>query len=149
MFSFKLSEVTESSFSPIDPGQYKVQIEDVEEKSTLKGGVSWSFKMKVIDSQRKFFLNYNVENSNKVAEGIARGEVLEIAKAMGLSKDDVSIDSMRTNDIFSITLEQRPVGDKIYYSAKNWKKVGPTMSEAKKMVADTFKEPAKKVPWKT
>jgi hypothetical protein len=97
-------------------------MDTVEEKQTLAGGVSWNLKMKIISDKftgRTFFLSYNVENANKTTQDIARREIAQIAELVGAG-DDISIESIKTNAIFTITLEQRPVGDKVYYNAKSW-----------------------------
>jgi len=120
-FSFKKSElpVQDNVYAPIAPGVYEVQMETVEEKATLSGGISWSFKMKIPATGRTFFLNYNVENANSTTQEIARRDIAEIATLIGVD-DDISLDTIKTNKKFSIVLEQRPVGDKVYYNAKKW-----------------------------
>lgn len=148
--TFKASEVPAQSneYAPITPGQYNVQMDEVQEKETLSGGVSWSLKMKIVGPEsigRTFFLNYNVENSNAKTQEIARREIAEIAALVG-AKDDISIETIKTNKVFSITLEQRPVGDKIYYNAKSWKLANEAASIKKVQDALPTTKTSKK-PW--
>lgn len=130
-FSFKKSElpVQDNVYAPIAPGVYEVQMEAVEEKATLSGGISWSFKMKIPATGRTFFLNYNVENANSITQEIARRDIAEIATLIGAG-DDISLDTIKTNKRFSIVLEQRPVGDKVYYNAKKWALASPSQITA-------------------
>jgi hypothetical protein len=143
---FKASEVPAGNdYAPITPGVYNVQMDTVEEKQTLAGGVSWNLKMKIVSEAfkgRTFFLSYNVENANKTTQDIARREIAQIAELVGAS-DDISIESIKTNSVFSITLEQRPVGDKVYYNAKNW----ALTETVKKSVATAPSTTTKAKPW--
>jgi hypothetical protein len=164
-FSFK-PVVAESDgvYSPIAPGIYDVQFDTLEEKPTVTGGIQWSAKMKIVGSGRTFFLQWNVENASEVAKRIAREQLTQIATLIGV-QNDISIESIRTNKIFTITLEQRVVGEKTYYQTKGpWKlaqavnksfnipsaKAAPTLDEAVKMAEKAFSvsAPAKKAqPW--
>jgi len=118
MFSFDLDEVeVKNEFSPIVPGFYEVQFESIEESKTLNDEVKWSAKLKIINSGRTFFLNWNVGHSSVKARSFAQSEVKKIADALKLT-GKVSIDDLRTNAIFKIQLEQSPYNDKMYYTTK-------------------------------
>lgn len=125
--TFKKSEVPAGQdYAPINPGLYDVQMDSVEEKQTLSGGVSWNLKMKIVSEAfkgRTFFLSYNVENANSTTQDIARREIAEIATLVGAG-DDISIETIKTNKVFTIVLEQRvnPSNpDKVFYNSKSWK----------------------------
>jgi hypothetical protein len=121
-FTFK-KELSQSTgeYAPIAPGVYTVQFESLEEKPTLAGGEQWSAKMKIPATNRTFFLNWNVVHENPTVQTIAREQISQIADLLGVG-DDISIESIKTNKQFVITLEQRPVGDKTYYQVKGkWK----------------------------
>lgn len=125
-FSFKLSELPEqqNNYEPIPPGEYSVQMESVEEKQTASGeGVMWNLKMKIVSDKykgRTFFLSYNVENKNNQTQEIARREIGNIARLIGVSSDDISLETIKSNKILTAQLDQRPVGDKVYYNVKKW-----------------------------
>lgn len=147
-FSFKKEVSTQTNdFAPIAPGVYTVQFDSLEEKPTQSGGVSWNAKMKIPSTGRTFFLSWNVENASEVAQRIAREQLSQIADLLGVG-DDISIDSIKTNKQFVITLEQRVYGDKTYYQTKGaWKLAETSLNDAVKMVTKAFEAPKKKNPW--
>lgn len=148
-FSFK-KEVSQQTndYAPIAPGVYTVQFDTLEEKPTQAGGVQWSAKMKILATGRTFFLSWNVENKSEVAQRIAREQISQIADLLGVG-DDISIDSIKTNTAFEITLEQRVVGDKTYYQTKGAWKLAPTNIAAgvKKVQDALLASPKKATPW--
>lgn len=150
-FSFKpvVSEQT-TEFAPIAPGEYQVQFAELEEKPTQSGGVQWSAKMKIPATNRTFFLSWNVENASEVAQRIAREQISQIASLLGV-QDDISIESIKTNKLFTVVLEQRPYNDKVYYQTKGpWKLADILNVSAVKKVQDKLALPVaekKKNPW--
>ena len=151
-FSFKKElGINDGVYEALKPGLYDVQFDTLEEKPTQTGGIQWSAKMKIVGSGRTFFLSWNVENQSEVAQRIAREQISQIANLLGVG-DDISIESIKTNKIFTITLEQRVVGDKTYYQTKGpWKlaqAANKSLAEGAKMVEKAFTAPvAKKTPW--
>lgn len=152
-FSFKKVAAEDQSYAPIAPGFYDVQFASLEEKTTQAGGVSWNGKMKIAGSNRTFFLSWNVENSSETAQRIAREQISQIADLLGVG-EDISIPALSTNTIFNIQLEQRVVGDKVFYQTKGAWKLGKTneieaaVNKAEKALG-IFTPPAskKKNPW--
>ena len=152
-FSFK-KEVSENDgvYAPIVPGVYDVQFDTLEESSTQTGGVKWSAKMKIVGSGRTFFLNWNVESSSETAQRIAREQITQIANLLGVPSDLIDLESIKTNKVFTVTLEQRPYNDKIYYQTKGpWKLAQPSPGLSKgvaNVVSALGLAPAKKAnPW--
>ncbi|MEY3787128.1 MAG: hypothetical protein RIQ94_182 [Pseudomonadota bacterium] len=149
-FSFKKVAVEDQAYAPILPGHYNVKFETLEEKATLSGGIAWNAKMKIEGSNRTFFLSWNVENASEVAQRIAREQISQIAELLGVG-NDISIESIKTNTVFNVLLEQRVVGDKTYYQTKGAWKLGETSSieKAVEMAEKAFGiAPAKKkAPW--
>jgi hypothetical protein len=122
-FSFK-KEVSENDgvYAPIPNGTYTVIFDSLDEGVTQKGGIAWNAKMKIVSNNRTFFLNWNVENANEVAQRIAREQITQIANLLGVPSDLIDLESIKTNKLFVVNLEQRSVGDKVYYQTKGpWK----------------------------
>jgi hypothetical protein len=160
-FSFNKSEAlanaTDGEFAPIAPGVYTVQFQDLKEKETQSGGVQWSALIKITAGAkfvgRTFWINWNVVNQSEKAQEIARREIARIADLIGIG-DDISIETMKTNAHFEITLEAAPeYMGKPQYNVKNWKLAGKaevpknfvTAASAK---AEVTKTAAKKAqPW--
>lgn len=157
-FSFKKEvSVQTDDFAPIAPGVYDVQFDTLEEKSTSKGGVMWQAKMKIVGSGRTFFLTWNVECASEVAQRIAREQITQIANVLGVPSDLIDLESIKTNKIFTVTLEQRPVDDKVFYQTKGpWKlaqTVNKSLDAGVKMAAKTLgvvaSSGSKAKPWAT
>ena len=155
VFSTKDLPADEGTYTVITPGQYDVQMEAVEEKTTLSGGESWSLKMKIVSDQfkgRTFFLNYNVTNASEKTQQIARREVAQIASLIGVT-DDISINSIKTNKVFTITLENRANpsdSSKVFYNARSWKlknEVAGIKAVQDKLLGSSPTTTAPKKPW--
>lgn len=146
-FSFKKEEGTNDGvYAPIAPGVYDVQFDTLEEKATAKGGVAWNAKMKIVGSGRTFFLSWNVENASEVAQRIAREQITQIANEIGVSSDDISIESIKTNKLFTVTLEQRVFEDKTFYQTKGPWKLAQAAQKSLNMPTTPATE-KKKNPW--
>lgn len=144
-FSFNTEEVTVSNeFAPIAPGIYNVKFETIEEALTKNNEVKWSAKMKIVDSGRTFFLNWNVGHTSEKARNFAMSEVKGILEAMGVS-GVVNINSLRTNATFSVQLEQSPFNDKVYYQTKGPWKLAEAASAPVKATVPTAEK--RKNPW--
>ena len=154
-FSFR-KEVSENDgvYAPIPNGTYTVQFDSLEEVVTQKGGIAWNAKMKIVSNNRTFFLNWNVENESLIAQSIARERITQIANLLGVPSDLIDLESIKTNKLFVVNLEQRPSGDKIYYQTKGpWKLAvsnvpTPALSAGMDKVNAILGAPAKKKsPW--
>jgi hypothetical protein len=151
-FSFK-KEVSENDgvYAPIIPGVYNVQFDTLEEVETQTGGFKWSAKMKIVGSGRTFFLNWNVKNASESAQRIAREQITQIANLLNVPSELIDLESIKTNKIFTVTLEQRPYNDKVYYQTKGpWKLADSLNASAIKNVQDKLALPIsekKKNPW--
>lgn len=149
--SFKKSEalenVTSGEFAPIAPGVYNVKFDDLKERPTQSGGVQWSAMLKIVDGAkfvgRTFWVNWNVVNANDKAQEIARREIAQIADLMGIG-DDISIETMRTNKVFTIQLDVGDYLGKPDYKPKNWKLAGEAVGVA--APAKTFTTTVKAAP---
>lgn len=158
-FSFKASEVAPSEnndFSPITAGQYTVQFQDIQEKETKSGGLQWSALLKITGGAkfvgRTFWINWNVVNSSEKAQEIARREIAQIAAMIGTG-DDISIETLRTNAHFDITLDVGEYLGKPQYNVKKWalhSEAAKTPNFVTKTTAPAAKPAApaaKKQPW--
>jgi hypothetical protein len=149
-FSFKKEIAVQNEYAPIAPGVYTVQFESLEEKVPPYGGIQWSAKMKILGTGRIFFLSWNVEHANEIVQRIARNQISQIAELLGTA-EDISINTIKTNKHFIITLEQRSHNDKIYYQTKgDWKLAESTstpLADAVKKVQESLAV-KKTAPWK-
>ena len=76
-------ENAEDIFSLLPDGEYELVIESAEEKETKSGGKMISMRLVVPSDADKyagagFYVNYNVVNSNPVAERIGRAELRKL-----------------------------------------------------------------------
>ena len=63
------------NFDPLEPGVYRLQCVDAEEKTTRSGGTMIAATFEVVGSKRKVWHNFNIVNSNPTAERIGRSIV--------------------------------------------------------------------------
>jgi hypothetical protein len=157
-FSFKAVE-NEDNYAPIPEGIYRVQFAELEEKPSQSGGVQWSAKMKMAESNRSFFINWNVEHENEMTQRIAREQISQVANLLGVELGgDITVKTFHTNQIFVITLKVTTKEDKTYYSTKGgWKLDGEELKSAVDKAAQAFgvssasastsSKPAGAAPW--
>ena len=95
----------------IPVGEYAVVIVDSEEKeNSKKTGSFHQFTLEVIDGDykgRKLFARLNLNNPNDVAVGIARAELAEICKAVGVMKPKDSTDLHNLPMRIKVGMEKR------------------------------------------
>jgi hypothetical protein len=71
------------NFDPLEPGVYRLQCVDAEEKTTRSGGTMIAATFEVVGSKRKVWHNFNIVNSNQTAERIGRSQISAWARACG------------------------------------------------------------------
>ena len=71
------------NFDPLEPGVYRLQCVDAEEKTTRSGGTMIAATFEVVGSKRKVWHNFNIVNSNPTAERIGRSQISAWARACG------------------------------------------------------------------
>lgn len=82
-----VTEAKEQSFEPIPKGEYTLQIENAEVKTTKAGtGEYINATMLVVGGEydgRKLFTTYNIKNPNQVAVDIGMGQLKSMMKSAG------------------------------------------------------------------
>lgn len=99
MAFFDPSKEIESDFTPLNPGRYRLLVQDLDIKTTKKGDgryVAVVFTEQV--TGKKVWMNFNIENPNAKAQQIGRGQLKSFLAALGHSN---ALES--ENDLYKIT----------------------------------------------
>lgn len=89
--SFITDDVEDVSFAPVPPGMYTMQITKSEIKTTKSGNGEYiSLQMVIMDegsyAGRTVFTNLNIVNPNEKAVQIARSQLKNICKSVGITE---------------------------------------------------------------
>jgi hypothetical protein len=112
---FDVNEMPEGgSFDPLPAGWYPVEIVAAEIKDTKSGTGKYLSVSYQTDSNRLVFGNLNIRNANSKAEEIARQQLGDLMRAVGLSRLQDSDQLIGLNLQIKLTIKEDP-----QYGARN------------------------------
>lgn len=122
--NFNANNYQPTTFDPLPAGKYMAIIEDADEQPTKLGDGSYlKLTLSILNPEyenRKLFVRLNLNNPNEIAVAIARGQLADICRAIGVLEPNDSSDLIGYQLVIKVTQKRRQDNDEITNEVKGF-----------------------------